>query len=32
MLKSRSDAVQATYECLFQTSLVDFYRSGTLTL
>lgn len=32
MLKSRSDAVQATYEYLFQTSLVDFYRSGTLTL
>ena len=32
MLKTRSDSVQATYEYLFQTRLVEFYRGGTLTL
>ena len=32
MLKTRSDSVQATYEFLFQTRLVEFYRGGTLTL
>lgn len=30
LLKTRSDAVQATYEYLFQTRLVDFYRGGRL--
>jgi outer membrane protein len=30
LLKTRSDAVQATYEYLFQTRLVDFYRGGQL--
>ena len=32
MLKTRSDAIQATYEYVFQTSLVNFYRGGTLGL
>lgn len=32
MLKTRSDAIQATYEYVFQTSLVNFYRDGTLDL
>ena len=32
MLKTRSDAIQATYEYVFQTSLVNFYRGGTLSL
>ena len=32
MLKTRSDAIQATYEYVFQTSLVNFYRGGALTL
>lgn len=32
MLKTRSDAIQATYEYVFQTSLVGFYRGGTLSL
>ena len=32
MLKTRSDAIQATYEYVFQTSLVNFYRGGTLDL
>ena len=31
-LKTRSDTVQATYEYLFQTHLVNFYRGGDLTL
>ena len=30
LLKTRSDAVQATYEYLFQTRLVNFYRGGRL--
>lgn len=30
LLKTRSDAVQATYEYLFQTRLVDFYRGGRM--
>lgn len=30
LLKTRSDAVQATYEYLFQTNLVNFYRGGQL--
>ena len=30
LLKTRSDAVQATYEYLFQTRLVNFYRGGSL--
>lgn len=32
LLKTRSDAVQATYEYLFQSRLVNFYRGGELTL
>ena len=32
VVKAKSDAVQATCEYLFQTRLVEFYRSGTLTL
>ncbi|MBR6346616.1 MAG: TolC family protein [Bacteroidales bacterium] len=32
VVKARSDSVQATYEYLFQTRLVQFYRGGTLTL
>lgn len=32
MLKTRSDAIQSTYEYVFQTRLVNFYRGGTLTL
>lgn len=32
MVKAQSDAVQATYEYLFQTRLVEFYRGGSLTL
>ena len=32
MLKTRSDAIQATYEYVFQTRLVNFYRGGTLDL
>ena len=32
MLKTRSDCVQATYEYLFQTRLVNFYRGGMLAL
>ena len=32
MLKTRSDAIQATYEYVFQTRLVNFYRGGTLEL
>ncbi|MBQ9410492.1 MAG: TolC family protein [Bacteroidales bacterium] len=31
-MKARSDLVQASCEYLFQTALVQFYRSGTLTL
>ncbi len=30
LLKTRSDAVQATYEYLFQSRLVNFYRGGSL--
>lgn len=30
LVKAQSDAVQATYEYLFQTSLVEFYRGGAL--
>ncbi|MBR1569533.1 MAG: TolC family protein [Bacteroidales bacterium] len=30
LMKSRSDAVQATYEYLFQTRLVNFYRGSSL--
>jgi outer membrane protein len=32
LVKARSDSVQATYEYLFQTRLVEFYRGGTLSL
>ena len=32
LVKAQSDSVQATYECLYQTSLVDFYRGGQLKL
>lgn len=32
LVKAQSDAVQATYEYLFQTHLVEFYRGGTLEL
>lgn len=32
LMKARSDAVQATYEALFQTRLLEFYRGGSLTL
>ena len=32
LVKSESDAAQATYEYLFQTHLVEFYRGGKLTL
>ena len=32
LMKARSDSVQATYEYLFQTALVEFYRGGTLAL
>lgn len=30
MAKAQSDSVQATYEYLFQTRLVEFYRGGSL--
>lgn len=30
LVKAQSDAVQATYEYLFQTRLVEFYRGGSL--
>ena len=32
MVKAQSDAVQATYEYMYQTHLVEFYRGGALTL
>ena len=32
LVKAYSDASQATYEYLFQTHLVEFYRGGALTL
>ena len=32
LVKAQSDAVQATYEYLFQTRLVEFYRGGALVL
>ena len=31
LVKAQSDAVQATYEYLFQSRLVEFYRGGTLS-
>lgn len=30
LVKAQSDSVQATYECLYQTALVEFYRGGRL--
>ena len=32
MMKAESDLVQASCEYLFQTSLVHFYRTGSLEL
>ena len=32
LVKAQSDSVQATYECLYQTALVEFYRGRPLTL
>ena len=32
LVKAQSDAVQATYECLYQTALVEFYRGRPLSL
>ena len=32
LLKTKSDQVQATYEYLFQSRLLDFYRGATLAL
>ena len=32
LVKSQSDSVQATYECLYQTAIVEFYRGRPLTL
>ena len=32
LVKAQSDSVQATYEYLYQTRLVEFYRGGELTL
>ena len=32
LVKAQSDALQATYECLYQTSLLEFYRGGRLEL
>ena len=32
LVKAQSDSVQATYECLYQTALVEFYRGGQLKL
>ncbi len=32
LVKAQSDSVQATYQCLYQTALVEFYRGGRLTL
>ena len=32
LVKAESDAVQATYEYLYQTRLVEFYRGGALVL
>ena len=32
LVKAQSDSVQATYECLYQTALVEFYRGGRLKL
>ena len=31
LVKAQSDSVQATYEYLFQTRLVEFYRGGDLS-
>ena len=31
-LKAQSDLLQARYEYLFQTKLLDFYKNGTLDL
>ncbi|MBQ7709677.1 MAG: TolC family protein [Bacteroidales bacterium] len=32
LVKAQSDAIQATYEYLYQTRLVEFYRGGALVL
>lgn len=32
LTKARSDSVQATYEYIYQTALVEFYRGGALSL
>ncbi|MBQ9194167.1 MAG: TolC family protein, partial [Bacteroidales bacterium] len=32
LVKAQSNALQATYECLYQTSLLEFYRGGRLEL
>ena len=32
LVKAQSDAVQATYQCLYQTALVEFYRGRPLSL
>jgi len=32
LVKAQSDSVQATYEYLYQTRLVEFYRGGALVL
>jgi outer membrane protein len=32
LIKAQSDSVQATYECLYQTALVEFYRGRPLAL
>ena len=32
LVKAQSDSVQATYECLYQTALVEFYRGRPLAL
>ena len=32
LVKAQSDAVQASYEAIFQTQLVEFYRGGNLRL
>jgi len=32
LVKAQSDSVQATYECLYQTAVVEFYRGRPLTL
>lgn len=32
LVKAKSDSVQATYECLYQLAIVEFYRGRPLTL